>query len=150
MAIGSGGMSGRGVGEGRLKMLYMPFAHTDFIFPMIGEELGLVFTILVIVAFITIAVSGFIIAFHSPDRFGTLLAIGLVGFISLQAFVNIGVSISILPNKGLTLPFVSYGGSSLVMALLVVGILINIYRQGRSEKEEARDWVQRRRVTPRV
>ena len=102
-------MSGRGVGEGRLKMLYMPFAHTDFIFPMIGEELGLVFTILVIVAFITIAVSGFIIAFHSPDRFGTLLAIGLVGFISLQAFVNIGVSISILPNKGLTLPFVSYG-----------------------------------------
>ena len=150
MAIGSGGMSGRGVGEGRLKMLYMPFAHTDFIFPMIGEELGLVFTILVIVAFMTIAVSGFIIAFHSPDRFGTLLAIGLVGFISLQAFVNIGVSISILPNKGLTLPFVSYGGSSLVIALLVVGILINIYRQGRSEKEEARDWVQRRRVTPRV
>lgn len=150
MAIGSGGMAGRGIGEGRLKMLYMPFAHTDFIFPMIGEELGLICTVLVIVAFITIAVSGFVIAFHSPDRFGTLLAIGLVGFITLQAFVNIGVSISILPNKGLTLPFVSYGGSSLVMALLAVGILINIYRQGRSEKEEARDWVRRRRITPRV
>jgi len=117
---------------------------------MIGEEMGLLFTVLVIVAFITIAVSGFIIAFHSPDRFGTLLAIGLVGFMSFQAFVNIGVSISILPNKGLTLPFVSYGGSSLVMALFAVGILINIYRQGRSENEEARGWVLRPRITPRV
>lgn len=150
MAIGSGGMAGRGVGEGRLKMLYMPFAHTDFIFPMIGEEMGLICTVLLVLAFITIAVSGFIIGFHAPDRFGTLLAIGLVGFICFQAFVNIGVTTSILPNTGLTLPFVSYGGSSLVMGFLSVGILINIFRQGRGEKEEVRDWVRRRRITPRV
>lgn len=150
MAIGSGGMTGRGVGEGRLKMLYMPFAHTDFIFSMIGEEMGLITTILVVLAFITIAVSGFYIAFHAPDRFGTLMAVGLVGFICFQAFVNIAVTTSILPNKGITLPFVSYGGSSLVMGLLAVGILINIFRQGRGEEGEAREWFKRKRVTPRL
>lgn len=150
MAIGSGGMTGRGVGEGRLKMLYMPFAHTDFIFPMIGEEMGLICTILVILAFITIAVSGFVIAFHAPDRFGTILAVGLVGFICCQAFVNIGVTISILPNTGLTLPFVSYGGSSLVMGLLAIGILVNIYRQGRGETGGSNEWFNRKRTTPRL
>ncbi len=150
MAIGSGGLTGRGVGEGRLKMLYMPFAHTDFIFPMIGEEMGLICTVLVVLAFITIAVSGFVIGFHAPDRFGTLLAIGLAGFICFQAFLNIGVTTSVLPNTGLTLPFVSYGGSSLVMGFLSVGILVNIFRQGRGEKEEGRGWVLSRRITPRM
>ncbi len=150
MALGSGGMGGRGIGEGRLKMLYMPFAQTDFIFPMIGEEMGLIATLLVVLAFITIAVSGFVIAFHAPDRFGALLAVGLVAFISFQAFVNIGVTTSILPNKGITLPFVSYGGSSLVMALFAVGILVNIFRQGRPKEGEAKEWVRRQRITPRV
>ncbi len=149
MAIGSGGMLGRGVGEGRLKMLYMPFAHTDFIFPMIGEEMGLVCTILVVIAFITLVISGFVIGFHAPDRFGTLLATGLVGFIGFQAFLNIGVTTAILPNTGLTLPFVSYGGSSLLIGCLAVGILINIYRQGVDEKAEEKDWVLRKRITPR-
>lgn len=150
MALGSGGMTGRGVGEGRLKMLYMPFAQTDFIFPMIGEEMGLVCTLLVVLAFITIGVCGFVIAFHSPDRFGSLLAIGLVTYLCLQAFVNIGVTTSILPNKGIPLPFVSYGGSSLVMALFAIGILVNIFRQGRSHDEQNREWVSRQRITPRV
>lgn len=150
MAFGSGGMGGRGIGEGRLKMLYMPFAQTDFIFPMIGEEMGLIATLLVVLAFITIAVSGFVIAFHAPDRFGALLAVGLVAVLSFQAFVNIGVTTSILPNKGITLPFVSYGGSSLVMALFAVGILVNIYRQGQPREDEAKEWVRRQRVTPRV
>lgn len=150
MAIGSGGMTGRGVGEGRLKMLYMPFAHTDFIFPMIGEEMGLAATLLVIIAFLTILFAGFVIAFHAPDRFGTLLAIGLVSYLSFQSFLNIGVATSILPNTGLTLPFVSYGGSSLVIGFLAVGILTNIYRQGRSKQVEDRDWVRRTRITPRV
>ncbi|MCB1203194.1 MAG: putative lipid II flippase FtsW [Verrucomicrobiae bacterium] len=148
MALGSGGMSGRGIGEGRLKMLYMPFAQTDFIFPMIGEEMGLVCTLLVVLAFITVAVCGFVIAFHAPDRFGALLAIGLVTCICLQAFVNIGVTTSILPNKGIPLPFVSYGGSSLVMGLFAVGVLVNIFRQGRGP-EEKREWVNRSRITPR-
>lgn len=150
MAVGSGGITGRGVGEGRLKMLYMPFAQTDFIFPMIGEEMGLVCTLLVVLAFITIAVCGFVIAFHAPDRFGAYTAIGLVSCICLQAFVNIGVTLSILPNKGITLPFVSYGGSSLVMGLFAVGILVNIFRQGRINDREVRDWVSRSRITPRV
>ena len=150
MAIGSGGVTGRGVGEGRLKMLYMPFAHTDFIFPMIGEEMGLVGTVLVILSFISIAVAGFMIAFHAPDRFGTLLAVGLVGYICIQAFVNIGVTTSILPNTGLTLPFISYGGTSLLSGLLAVGVLINIFRQGRGDEIEARDWFRRKRITPRV
>jgi cell division protein FtsW len=150
MAIGSGGMTGRGIGEGRLKMLYMPFAQTDFIFPMIGEEMGLLFTLLVVLAYITIAVCGFVIAFHAPDRFGALLAIGLVGFVAFQAFVNIGVTTSILPNKGIALPFISYGGSALVIGLFSVGILVNIFRQGRPRDLESREWVSRPRVTPRV
>jgi len=150
MALGSGGVTGRGVGEGRLKMLYMPFAHTDFIFPMIGEEMGLICTVGVVVAFITLVVAGFIIGFHAPDRFGTLLATGLVGFIGVQAFLNIGVTTAMLPNTGLTLPFVSYGGSSLLIGFLAVGILVNIYRQGVAADEEERDWVSRKRITPRV
>jgi cell division protein FtsW len=150
MALGSGGMTGRGVGEGRLKMLYMPFAQTDFIFPMIGEEMGLVCTLLVVLAFITIGVCGFIIAFHAPDRFGSILAIGLVTCICLQAFVNIGVTTSILPNKGIPLPFVSYGGSSLMIGLFAIGILVNVFRQGRTADEERREWVSRQRITPRV
>jgi cell division protein FtsW len=150
MAIGSGGMAGRGVGEGRLKMLYMPFAHTDFIFPMIGEEMGLAVTLLVVLAFITLVVAGFVIGFHAPDRFGLMLAVGLVGYIGFQAFLNIGVATSLLPNTGLTLPFVSYGGSSLVIGFLAVGILTNIYRQGVREDGEDREWVRRKRITPRV
>jgi len=150
MAIGSGGLTGRGVGEGRLKMLYMPFAHTDFIFPMIGEEMGLLCTVLVVLAFITIAVTGFIIAFHAPDRFGAILAVGLSGYLCFQAFINIGVTTSILPNTGLTLPFVSYGGSSLVMGFLTIGILINVFRQGKPKEAEAREWVWRKRITPKV
>lgn len=150
MALGSGGFTGRGIGEGRLKMLYMPFAHTDFIFPMIGEELGLLGTLLVVLSFIGIAAAGFVIAFHAPDRFGSLLAVGLAGFLCFQGFLNIGVTTSILPNTGLTLPFVSYGGSSLVIGFFAVGILVNIYRQGLPREEQAVDWVRRRRVTPKL
>ena len=150
MALGSGGVSGRGVGEGRLKMLYMPFAHTDFIFPMIGEEMGLIMTMLVVAAYFSLVVSGFVIALHAPDRFGTLLAAGLVSLVGFQAFLNIGVAISILPNTGLTLPFVSYGGSSFVVGFLIIGILINIFRQGYVSEEDDRTWVLRRRVTPRM
>jgi len=149
MALGSGGIAGRGVGEGRLKMLYMPFAHTDFIFPMIGEEMGLVVTLLVVAAYFSLVVAGFIIALHAPDRFGMLLAVGLVSLVGFQAFLNIGVAISILPNTGLTLPFVSYGGSSFVVGFLIVGILINIFRQGIGKEDEDKTWVLRRRVTPR-
>jgi cell division protein FtsW len=112
--------------------------------------MGLVCTLLVVLAFITIGVCGFVIAFHAPDRFGSLLGIGLVTYLCLQAFVNIGVTTSILPNKGIPLPFVSYGGSSLVIGLFAVGILVNIFRQGKTADEQNREWVNRQRITPRV
>jgi len=150
MALGSGGFTGRGVGEGRLKMLYLPFAHTDFIFPMIGEEGGLVATLLVVLCFIALVAAGFSIAYHAADRFGSLLGIALVSFIGVQAFMNIGVTTSILPNTGLTLPFVSYGGSSLLVGFFAIGILINIFRQGRESAQQTTVWSSKGRITPRL
>lgn len=130
LALGSGGWQGLGLGSGRQKLYYLPFAHTDFIFPVVGEELGLVATLLVVACFVGITVGGFIIATLAPDRFGRLLGCGIVMGIALQAIINIGVTTATLPNKGLPLPFVSYGGSNLVMCLFGIGILINLYRQG--------------------
>ena len=130
IAFGSGGFEGLGLGEGRQKMLYLPYAHTDFIFPMIGEELGLLFTWLVVFGFILIILCGGLIASNAKDRFGKLLATGILLLISLQAAVNIGMTTSLLPNKGLPLPFISYGGSNLAVSLFMVGILVNIHRIG--------------------
>jgi len=130
IAFGSGGFEGLGLGEGRQKMLYLPYAHTDFIFPMIGEELGLLFTWLVVFGFILIILCGGLIASNAKDRFGKLLATGILLLISLQAAVNIGMTTSLLPNKGMPLPFISYGGSNLAGSLFMVGILVNIHRIG--------------------
>ncbi len=117
IAWGSGGIDGLGLGNGRQKMSYLPYAHTDFIFPIVGEELGLRFSLLVVFLFVLIIVCGMTIALHARDRFGMLLASGIVSLIGFQAAINIGVVTSLLPNKGLPLPFVSYGGSNLVVAL---------------------------------
>ena len=130
IAWGSGGMEGLGLGNGRQKMLYLPYAHTDFIFPMIGEELGLRVSLLVVFLFVVIIVCGMMIALHAKDRLGLLLGSGVVSLLALQAAVNIGVTTSLLPNKGLPLPFISYGGSNLAACLFGVGLLLNIYRQG--------------------
>src|SRR5947207_3295039 len=118
IAWGSGGMEGLGLGNGRQKMLYLPYAHTDFIFPIVGEELGLRFSLLVVFLFVVIIVCGTMIALHAKDRFGLLLGCGVVSLLALQAAVNIGVTTSLLPNKGLPLPFISYGASNLVSCLL--------------------------------
>ncbi len=153
IALGSGGVEGLGLGNGRQKMAYLPFAHTDFIFPVIGEELGLRFTLLVVFTYIVILLCGAIIAMRARDRFGVLLGFGIMIIIALQAAVNIGVTTSLLPNKGLPLPFISYGGSNLVFCLLCVGILINIYRHGLNDREEQKNTaVLRARVrkAPRV
>jgi cell division protein FtsW len=130
LAFGSGGMEGRGLGEGRMKLSYLPEAHTDFIFPMVGEELGLWGVIGTIVAFVVMIFAGMCISAYAPNRFGKLLGFGLTFLLGLEALLNMGVTTALLPNKGLPLPFVSYGGSSLLAAMVAVGILINIHRQG--------------------
>jgi len=150
IAWGSGGMEGLGLGNGRQKMLYLPYAHTDFIFPMIGEELGLRISLLVVFLFVVIIVCGLMIALHAKDRHGLLLGCGIVSLLGLQAAVNIGVTTSLLPNKGLPLPFVSYGGSNLAACLFGVGLLLNIYRQGVLDPAKRKSAVIRARTTPRI
>lgn len=150
IAFGSGGIDGLGLGNGRQKMSYLPYAHTDFIFPIVGEELGLRFSLLVVFLFVLILICGMTIALHARDRFGLLLASGIVSLIAFQAAINIGVVTSLLPNKGLPLPFVSYGGSNLVVALFSIGLLLNIYRQGVLEPAPRQEMAMRVRVTPRI
>jgi cell division protein FtsW len=150
IAWGSGGMEGLGLGNGRQKMLYLPYAHTDFIFPMIGEELGLRVSLLVVFLFIVIIVCGMMIALHAKDRFGMLLGCGVVSLLGLQAAVNIGVTTSLLPNKGLPLPFISYGGSNLAASLFGIGILLNIYRQAKLEPTNEKRISMQARMTPRI
>jgi len=140
IALGSGGWDGLGLGNGRQKLGFVPEHHTDFIFSIIGEELGLVATLLVIVAFVVIALCGIYIALHARDTFGTLLATGITLLISLQAAINIGVVTSALPNKGLPLPFISYGGSNLLAMLTCVGILLGVARQAVPAKISTSDF----------
>jgi cell division protein FtsW len=150
IAWGSGGMEGLGLGNGRQKMLYLPYAHTDFIFPIIGEELGLRVSLLVVFLFVVIIVCGIMIALHAKDRFGLLLGCGVVSLLALQAAMNIGVTTSLLPNKGLPLPFISYGGSNLVACMFGIGLLLNIYRQGILEPPHKKRATMHARVTPRI
>jgi len=132
LALGSGGLTGLGLGDGRQKRGFVPEQHTDFIFAIIGEELGLVATLLVVLAFLVIVLCGLRIALRTEDRFGLLLATGVSLLIGLQAFINIGVVTSVLPNKGIPLPFISYGGSNLLVMLTCVGLLINLARRART------------------
>ena len=126
VAFGKGGVLGQGLGIGEQKLFYLPEAHTDFIFSVIGEELGLVGTLLVAALFLLLVLCGIRIALHCQDPFGRNLAFGLSLLLGLEAFVNLAVCMGLLPTKGLALPFVSYGGTSLVVSLLAVGILLNI------------------------
>lgn len=151
IAWGSGGISGLGLGNGRQKMLYLPFAHTDFIFPIVGEELGLRFSLLVVFLFVVVIICGLTIALHARDRFGLLLGSGIVSLLAFQAAINIGVVTSLLPNKGMPLPFISYGGSNLIVALFAIGVLLNIYRQGVLESVASKKKIPLRvRTTPRI
>jgi len=126
LALGSGGWFGLGLGNSRQKMGFVPEHQTDFILSIIGEELGFVATVLVIVSFIAIVCCGIHISMKAPDTFGQLLGSGITFLIGMQAFINIGVVTSALPNKGLPLPFISYGGSNLLVMLTCVGVLISI------------------------
>ncbi|MEZ5319392.1 MAG: putative lipid II flippase FtsW [Vicinamibacterales bacterium] len=126
IAIGSGGVFGRGLMNGVQKLNYLPEAHTDFIFSVIGEEFGLIGTTIVLACFVVIAWRGLRAALRAPDRFGALLAIGLTAMLAVQGLINMSVTTGLLPNKGIPLPFVSSGGSSLLVNLIAMGILLNI------------------------
>ena len=128
VALGAGGPTGVGLGDGRQKLGFVPEHHTDFIFSVIGEELGLAATLAVVLAFMAIVICGVYIAWHACDTFGMLIAAGITALIGFQAIINIGVVTSTLPNKGLSLPFISYGGSNLVVMLGCVGLLLNVAR----------------------
>ena len=150
IAFGSGGVDGLGLGEGRQKMHYLPYAHTDFIFPMIGEELGLKATALTVLAFLVILLCGALISANSRDRFGMLLGFGCTMMVTIQSAVNLGVTTSLLPNKGMPLPFISYGGSNLVVCLFLIGLLINIHRQGQPLVSRFAPVLLRPHIEPRV
>jgi cell division protein FtsW len=126
IAVGSGGTNGLGFAQGKQKMLFLPFAHSDFIFAVIGEELGLLGTLAVLLVFAVFLWRGIRTSLLAPDRFGKLLSMGIVTGIVAQALFNISVVLSLVPTKGIPLPFISYGGSSLVPTLAAVGILLNI------------------------
>jgi cell division protein FtsW len=139
IGIGSGGFTGAGLGEGVGKISYLPEAHTDMIFAVIGEELGLVGATLVIFAFAVLAMAGFRIAMRCRDQFGKLLAAGITALVCGQAAINLAAALGIAPLTGIPLPFVSYGGSSLVVLLAGVGILLNIAVNDRVVGASVRD-----------
>jgi cell division protein FtsW len=129
IAFGTGGLFGNGLGEGKQKLFYLPEAHTDFIFSVVGEELGLAGVLVITAMFLMLVLRGFRTALQAPDDFGRHLAFGITALLGLEAFVNIAVVMGMLPTKGLALPFVSYGGTSLLVSMAAVGILLNVSSQ---------------------
>jgi len=132
IAVGSGGFSGVGLMEGKQKLFYLPEAHTDFIYAVICEELGFLGAVFVIALFVTYGWRGLRAAFNAPDRFGSLLALGVTAMVMFQCLINFAVVLGMMPTKGIPLPFVSYGGSSLLVMLLATGVLLNISQQSAS------------------
>jgi cell division protein FtsW len=130
IALGSGGLDGLGLGNSRQKMYYLPEVNTDFVFPIIGEELGMWMTLAVVLAFLVMLLCSGWITLHAPDPAGVLLGTGITTMIALQALMNLAVVTSLMPCKGIPLPFISYGGSNLLTCLAAVGLLFNLHRQG--------------------
>ncbi|TCP65416.1 putative lipid II flippase FtsW [Baia soyae] len=133
-AIGPGGLTGAGLGNSIQKLDYLPEAHTDFIFSIIAEELGFVGGLFMILLFLTLIVRGILIAARAPDQFGTLLGVGIVTLIGIEAVFNLGVVTALLPATGIPLPFISYGGSALIIKLFAMGMLLNISRYSQPKK----------------
>jgi cell division protein FtsW len=130
IALGSGGLWGLGLGNSRQKMYYLPEVNTDFVFPIIGEELGMWVTLAIVLSFLLLVLCSGWIAVHAPDPVGVLLGTGITVMIGLQALMNLAVVTSLMPCKGIPLPFISYGGSNLLTCLAAIGILFNMHRQG--------------------
>jgi cell division protein FtsW len=135
IALGSGGLTGVGLGSSQQKLLYLPESHTDFIFSIIGEEFGFIGVTAIVMLFLVLFLKGISIANRTQDRFGYYLAIGLSLMVALQALVNFAVATGLVPTKGLPLPFISYGGSSLLVNLIAIGMLLNISRSRRERKD---------------
>jgi cell division protein FtsW len=129
IAVGTGGVTGAGLMEGKQKLFYLPEPQTDFIFAVTAEELGFIGAAAVVLLFLVFCLRGTRVALLTKDPFARLLAVGIVAMIGIQAFFNISVVLALLPTKGIPLPFVSYGGSSLLIALACVGVLLNISKQ---------------------
>ncbi len=149
-AFANGGVNGTGLGHGIEKLGYLPEAHTDFIFPAIGEELGLWFTLGSVFCFVMIVVYGIGIALQAKDIFGRLLAVGLTSIIVIPAMLNIGVCTAVLPNTGLPLPFISYGGTNMVFTLLAVGLLISIHRQALLSTRDAIPEINKKKMCVKI
>jgi cell division protein FtsW len=130
IAVGTGGVFGRGLMAGVQKLFYLPYPETDFIYAVIGEELGLVGATIVLLCFAVIAWRGLRAATRAPDRFGAFLALGLTAMVAIQALFNISVVLGLLPTKGIPLPFVSFGGSSLLISMLGMAVLLNVSQHG--------------------
>jgi cell division protein FtsW len=128
IAIGNGGIWGNGIGNSIQKYLYLPEAHTDFIFAIIAEEVGLIGVVLILSCYVVLILRGIRASVRCPDSFGTLLGLGIVAMIGIQSLINIAVVVGSLPVTGIALPFLSYGGSSLLLTLISMGILLNISR----------------------
>jgi cell division protein FtsW len=133
LSFGSGGLSGVGIGDSRQKLFYLPEAHTDFISAIVGEELGFVGVMLMGAGFLIVFWRGMRAAFRAADEYGTYLAVGITLFIGMQAFTNLAVAMGMLPTKGLVLPFISYGGSSLLVNAAAIGVLLNVSRPRSAE-----------------
>ena len=145
IAVGSGGMNGLGFAQGRQKMLFLPFAHSDFIFAVVGEELGLIGALTLVSVFGLFLWRGVRAALRAPDRFGMLLGLGIVVGIVAQALFNISVALSLVPTKGIPLPFISYGGSSMLLTLVGAGVLLNISQQGSAQGAAVGGWTRRQK-----
>jgi cell division protein FtsW len=143
-ALASGGWYGRGLGQSRQKFHWLPSAHADAIFSVIGEELGLIGTLTVIAAFLLLAYRGYRIASRSKDPFAALVAVGITSWLTFQAFVNMAVVARVIPFTGVTLPFISYGGSSLAMCLFAVGVLLNISKHVDDQLPESTPVIEKR------
>jgi cell division protein FtsW len=131
IAVGSGGIWGRGLGASRQKYMYLPEVSGDAIFAVIAEETGLIISSFLIICYLYIFYRGYLIAIRAPDDFGRLLAIGIVSWLVIQAIINIGGIINLIPMTGVPLPFISYGGSAILATLIAAGILVNISKQTR-------------------
>ena len=136
LAMGSGGLLGRGLGNSMQKLLYIPEPENDFVFPIVVEELGFVGGALVLILFALLILRGYWIALHARDKFGSLTVVGITTLLATQVFLNIGVVTNLIPNTGISLPFFSYGGTALIIQLLQMGIILSVSRQLPASKQD--------------